>query len=198
VSRKRTACAGVTQGKQGGGSTIVSDERLCSKARLAELLGLSLKTIDHMVRKGCPAHRNGAKGKPWQFDVAAVARWREQQAVANAPRPKVVDLDALKAQKMQLDIEAAELELARQRGDVVAVESTEQLIDEVFSTLRSRFLQLPSKLAPRVIRAKSPAKAQTLLDIEVRQILEELSTGDFVVAAAAKLDGFVRDDDSDE
>lgn len=51
-----------------------------NRAQLAETFGVSLPTVDAWIRKGCPYVQKGGNGKPWQFRIQEVVRWREKMA----------------------------------------------------------------------------------------------------------------------
>ena len=48
-----------------------------NRAGLAEILGVSLPTVDAYVKRGCPyvSQADRDNGIPWAFDTAAVIAW---------------------------------------------------------------------------------------------------------------------------
>lgn len=48
---------------------------LVSKSEMAELAGVSLKTIDDWIRKGAPVHRRGRNGVSYQIAVTPFLEW---------------------------------------------------------------------------------------------------------------------------
>jgi len=60
------------------------DDGLLIKSELAKAFGVSTTTIDNWIRKGCPCVEKGSNGKPWKFNLAEVARWRELKARRSA------------------------------------------------------------------------------------------------------------------
>ena len=160
--------------------------RVVSRADLAELLDLSLNAVDAMTRRGCPHERPAGPGKPFRFDVAKVVAWREQQAAARseASAGDLVSLNEARQRKLAAEAALAELALDKQRGDVVRVDTVVAIAGSEYSKVQRRFLRLPSKMAPKVVRAKTPAKVQHLLELEVREILTELSTPEEVAEQA--------------
>lgn len=46
-----------------------------TKRATADALDVSLPTVDRWIARGCPVLERGAKGKPWQLDLAAVVQW---------------------------------------------------------------------------------------------------------------------------
>jgi excisionase family DNA binding protein len=53
-------------------------DRYVSRAGLAEHLSVSVKTIDRIVREGCPSHTFGLRLR--RFKVAEVERWLHRRA----------------------------------------------------------------------------------------------------------------------
>ena len=55
-----------------------------SKVDLAAAFEVSLPTIDSWLRKGCPYTRKGGHGRPWEFRLSDVIKWREKAAGESA------------------------------------------------------------------------------------------------------------------
>jgi len=147
-----------------------------NKAELAELLGLSLPTLDAMVRRGCPVLQRGAQGREWCFDVPAVIKWRTDRAVA-AALGDTSKLDQEEARRRKLAAEAAlaELDLAERRREMIRVEDAAALVADEYAKVRSRLLDLPARLAPLVAIEADPAACERLVREEVKDTLEELT-----------------------
>jgi len=150
--------------------------RLVNRSEIAELYGVSLPTVTSWVKRGCPYVRAGNRGKEWQFNTAAVAEWREQQAYANAVGNSG-DWDLEEARRRREAAEAAlkEIELAKARGEVVEIEAVADIVGDDYSRVRARLIAIPPKLAPLVHRAESVAEIREYLDDGVREALAELS-----------------------
>lgn len=153
---------------------------IVNKTDLAEILGLTLKGVDDMVRRGCPYVRKGSgRGREWQFDTAAVREWREDRirAEQETSRPKVVNLEHERLLKLAAERALAELELARVSGEMVRIDQVVETVDQDYANVRARILLIPNKLAPRVPRIRTVAEARKLLHDELREVLHELSSG---------------------
>lgn len=71
-----------------------------NRGELAAVFGISLPTVDTWVRAGCPYDEKGqGKGRPWVFDTADVAAWREERARAEGGGEDVADLAAYKLRR---------------------------------------------------------------------------------------------------
>lgn len=150
--------------------------RRVNKGDLAAVFGVSLTTIGGWVRRGCPFLVAGSKTVPWEFDTAAVARWREQQAaIAAQGDTSDLDIDEAKRRKLAAEAALAEIDLARARGEVVEIEQVAEVIGEQFSALRARLMAMPSKVAPLVIGVGDLGEVREVIDDHVRDALAELS-----------------------
>lgn len=69
----------------------------------------------------------------------------------------------------------AELELAQKKGEVVELDLVRRVQGEINSNIRSRLLQLPSKLAQRLSGVEDMAQIQVIVHSEVVETLTELS-----------------------
>jgi phage terminase Nu1 subunit (DNA packaging protein) len=147
-----------------------------NRSDLASVFGVSLPTINAWVKRGCPVVQRGRKGKPWEFDTADVANWREQQAAeAAVGDTSKLDIDEAKRRKEAADAALKELELARLRNEVVSVSLIADVIGDQFSTCRARLLALPAKAAPLVIGHEDLSQVRDILEQQVRDALAELS-----------------------
>ena len=67
----------------------------CNRSELAEVLGVSLPSIDRFVRDGMPVERPGRRGVPARFDSAASVAWLRQRdaerAARRAPLPRLYE-----------------------------------------------------------------------------------------------------------
>jgi len=58
-------------------ASTVAPDRYLSRAGLAEHLDIHVKTVDRMVRQGCPSHTFGRRLR--KFKLAEVDRWIEER-----------------------------------------------------------------------------------------------------------------------
>lgn len=62
----------------------MSEPLLVNKSELARMLRISQPTIDTMIADGCPVHRGGSNGVPYEFDFYAVTAWRKDRDTQKA------------------------------------------------------------------------------------------------------------------
>jgi hypothetical protein len=70
----------------------------------------------------------------------------------------------------------AQIEADRAAGKVALIEEVTEKVGKRFSIVRARMLTIPSKLASRLAVLNTAEACGTLLDIEIRAALTELST----------------------
>jgi len=71
--------------------------------------------------------------------------------------PDVIDLNVERARKMKAEAELAEIELAKEREDLIQVDAVRQVWGELVIAAKSRLLSIPAKLAPVVAVEDAPA-----------------------------------------
>lgn len=80
----------------------------------------------------------------------------------------------------------AELELKRKRGELIAFDRVEGMIEDVLTVLTQRLLAMPKRLAPRMAKvASSPREVEALLASELNSALS--LTADSYAERAASL-----------
>jgi phage terminase Nu1 subunit (DNA packaging protein) len=152
--------------------------RILNKREVAEIFGVSPQAVDGWLGRGCPYLEKGAPGVGYQFDTADVAEWRQEQAVTKAiGDSKPDDQENAELRKLSAEASLAELKLARERGQLVTVEDAGKVWTKQVTTLRTRLLAIPAKLAGQVVGAKSPEEVRACLDEEINDALNELADG---------------------
>ena len=153
--------------------------RLVNMGDLSHLWGVALNTVKAWVRRGCPVVARGGRGREWQFDTAAVAQWREEQAAAAAVGDtSAIDLEEARRRKEAALAAMAELDLAKRRGEVVEIEAIADIVGEEYTRLRARLLAIPVKLAPLMEAASNLAERREIISSAISECLAELSADD--------------------
>ena len=167
--------------------------KIVNRTEIAAIYGHALTTIDGWVTAGCPVESGGGRGKPKLFNTAKVAAWREAVLREQLTGNLDVNEEQLKRRRMIAETERAELELAKARGEVAPIEQIERASAKVFSEIKVRMLQLPSRLAPQLVGATSNQRnIRRIVKREVEDVLESMSSVDLLEA-----DDLVDDDGDD-
>ncbi len=147
-------------------------------AKLAELathLGLSTTRVSQLKAAGILPDARRGKHDLDACRVAYLAHLRDV-AAGRGSKDGTVDLVTERARLARAQAEKVERENAVADGKLLSVASFHTMVTASFARVRAKLLALPSKLAPLVVAAKTPAEAQRILKDDVYQALNELAT----------------------
>ncbi|MEO1265938.1 MAG: terminase small subunit [Pseudomonadota bacterium] len=164
-----------------------------NKSGLAEHFGVELPTVDAWLRRGCPVVEKGGRGKPYIFDVEAVAEWREDRDRSRSsldsdemPTPEAWDgvdpsqwdIDEAQRRKEIALAQLRQLEVEERAGRLIPTDEVLNNVRVGLAKVRSKMLGLPASIAPRLGRiGNKPAVIQAELQEAISAILTELSDG---------------------
>jgi hypothetical protein len=89
--------------------------------------------------------------------------------------PDVIDLNVERARKVKAEAELAEIELAKEREDLIEVDAVRHVWGELVIAAKSRLLSIPAKLAPVVAVEDAPATCKYLVEEQINEALDELA-----------------------
>jgi phage terminase Nu1 subunit (DNA packaging protein) len=150
-----------------------------NKAGLAGVFGVSLVTIEAWIRNGCPVEEKGAgKGKPWVFDTASVAEWRERLVKEEAGGEGVQDEAALNRRKLLAQTLSAELALANEKGLVAPIDEFERAWARIFARIRQNVLAVPQRVSATLVGERSEQRIKEVLRAELVTALTQSTKND--------------------
>lgn len=162
--------------------------KVCTGTELRAILGIHGNTLSAWVHRGCPVIERGGRGRDSKFNIAAVVRWREDQAAQAATgNTEGVSLDEARLRKVAGEAALVEIEVAKKRGELVEIEVVAQAFGEQCANVRARLLPMPSKLAPLLAATSDLNEVQALLEQGIHEALSELS-GDGITGGPAEGD----------
>lgn len=150
---------------------------MVNRAELAEILGISLPTVNAWVKQKMPYVRKGGMGADWQFDTAAVIQWRADQA-ADAAGGALDGIDEIARQTALVQLEHARLKFARDAALVVPVDQLERRLAIVFAEVRTAMRNIPARTAAMLIGETSERQFKKVLSEEIDRGLTVLSDYD--------------------
>lgn len=114
-------------------------------------------------------------------------------------RPPITDVDytRARARKMEADANLAELELSKALKEIVDTADVLEAWVEVLGAMRSKLLSLPSKVAPILSTETSIGNIQHIIEQQIREALDELSTYQPAIAAGKTRSNSKRNETSD-
>lgn len=152
-----------------------------NRSQLAEAFAVDLLTVDRWRTQGCPFEK---RGRNILFIVSEVHKWvvsTKVRAAVSSTSP--ADLDEARARKTSAQAQLAEIELQRERGEVVPILEVADAVGVEYAAVRSRLLAIPPKLAPLMVNTQTARESRELLEQAIHEALSELSSDDCEPAA---------------
>lgn len=157
----------------------ISMSKTYSLAELVEMLQVHRNTITAWLKRGMPyvQKAEAARGQPWQFNLADVVRWREDQA-ALAAVGDTSELDIQEARRRKTAAEAAlvELDLALRKKEIVKIETISEIVGDEYANCRAKLLAIPSKLAPALEITEGIPEKRDIIEAAIVEALQELAS----------------------
>tara|TARA_X000001388_G_scaffold3779_2_gene2662 strand:- start:2126 stop:2647 length:522 start_codon:yes stop_codon:yes gene_type:complete len=87
----------------------------------------------------------------------------------------ILSYDEARARKMAAEAELSEIELQKERAQVLPIDVVNMINNEVFGNFRAKLLALPARAAPDVFASSDVKEAKAILRKNINGVLEELS-----------------------
>jgi phage terminase Nu1 subunit (DNA packaging protein) len=148
--------------------------QLADVGTVARELNLTERRINQLVRDGLPRHSRG------QYPLAECFRWYVRYLQTCLERKAIVSPDGERgyaAARLRREVAEAgikEIELARERGHMVAVEDVEKAMSDLILSTKARVLGVSARAAGELAGLGSRAEAQTVLDRHLREALKQM------------------------
>ena len=167
-----------------------------SAVEASQLLGVSEKTVRNWMNKsGLPF---SDAGRSRVLDWPSTFRWYLEtqvtssgkggnQAVKSDPVSPPDDSETYEealTRKTKAEANLKELQLAQRRGQVASIADVEKVLNASVKATQTQVLAVPSRLATRILGLEDHARAVSILDAEMRQLLTNLATIDAVREAS--------------
>lgn len=150
----------------------------------AAMLGVSLPTMRKYVSDGIPYEQKGGQGSEWIFNAPDCVQWVKAQAVANAVGDvSQADVDELKKRKLAADTTVAEVEAAKQRGEVIYIDEAVRIRTSEALAVKAKLLSIPARLDHVVAGSSDRRFCRQVITDEIYGALEELATGSIDIDA---------------
>lgn len=167
----------VRAGKTNKFFQITNDERiLLSTSKLAEVMGVSIKTIGVWEQKGLTKEKRG-----W-WDIAKAIAWRNGQNGPSVIADRMEADTRLKLAKAAM----AEAELRQKNGELIPLSIVEERLGEVFSEIRTSFLSIGDHIMAETYTQypELAPQARRMIDVYIREALKNIAdTGSFRYSA---------------
>ena len=146
-----------------------------SVGTIAKLLLLSERRVQQLTTEGVipKAERGRYELAP---AVQGYIRYLQDRFVKPADGSGDIDYHKEKARLTKAQADRTELDAAEIRGELVRADHVIESWSRMLGSARARLLSIPSKAAPRVRAAANDEEAASLIESEVLEALEELSS----------------------
>lgn len=144
---------------------------ICNKTQLADVHGVTDRTLTDWAKAGMPVRAVGGRGRGHenQYDTATTIEWRIQRAVSG------YQVESAKERKDRLEGDRIELMLAREAGLLVAVEEIEPLWAQAILAAKSDLMEGVYRLKSELDAAFGIEVDVALLEAHVHQALAKLA-----------------------
>lgn len=144
--------------------------------RLAELFGVTKQRVHQLVEKGLPREMRG------KYDLNKCVRWYIR-FLQTALEKRAVPLEGgelaseqmERVRKMRLDADLKEIQVARERKQLVAVDDVEKEFADLVLATKARIMSLPARLAPDLLGETSRVVAQAKIEKALKESLAQLA-----------------------
>ncbi|MEM5542925.1 terminase small subunit [Sulfitobacter sp. AS92] len=155
--------------------------QLLNRTEMADHLGISMPTLDDWIRRGCPVVERGGRGKAWSFNSAEVREWRDDDIRSQASGAVNSSIEDLKKRKLAAETEQAELDLSRDRNELVPVEQYQRALIKAFGEVRAGMRNVvPGRAVRRLIGEADETRFKEVLLEEIDHALAALADMDLI------------------
>ena len=146
-----------------------------TKKKLATIAGYTYRRLYDIDRDLPEGKKLFVKGEDGKYDLAIfVQKWVDYN-VQNESPDDWADLDLVKAKHEVVKTQKTELEVARMRGQLIDVQDVRRLWGDIANTVMQNMIHLPSKVAPMVQMLDNVELIASIIDEEIRKILNEIA-----------------------
>ena len=140
---------------------------------LASYFKVSGRTIANWRTLGLPMlSRN-------RYDIAACiewyADWKSAQAMKTVTGTKFVDEESASLRKLVAEAEMKEIQVAKERGELVNVQDSVKALERFTTPLRSALLGFPSRVSPYLVMVPSQTDAAIILESNIRDLMDRMA-----------------------
>lgn len=146
-----------------------------TKKELATIAGYTYRRLYDIDRDLPEGKKLFVKGEGGKYDLAIfVQKWVEYNVAQETP-DDWEDLDLVKAKHEIVKTQKTELEVARMRGQLIDVTDVRRLWGDIANTVMQNLIHLPSKVAPMVQMMDNVEVISSIIDEEIRKILNDIA-----------------------
>jgi phage terminase Nu1 subunit (DNA packaging protein) len=146
--------------------------------KLADILGVTRKTIRERMNKGLPYESRGDTGREYVFDSVKVIAWMIEHAQEGGFQRGLkpdLNLNDLKKRKLEAEAMRVEIEIAKEMKTLVNVDDAVSGIASAATTFRQQIQNIPRRVTPLLLGETDEQVAREILSSQLEECLNELS-----------------------
>lgn len=143
--------------------------------KVASALNLDERRVQQLVKEGMPREARG------QYDPVKCLLWYVRYLQHALEKKSVPTLDGgfvgereERVRLLRADADLREMELARERGLVVAIEDVEKEMSELVLSVKARVMAVAPRVAPEIIGETSRVMIQAKIEKSIKEALVQL------------------------
>lgn len=143
---------------------------------LAVFMNLTKQRVHQLVAEGLPRKLRG------KYDLDECARWYIRYLQAAIEKKKIpleegayASEQVERVRNLRATADLREIELARERGQLVSIEDVEKEMSDLVLTTKARVMAVAPRLAPEILGETSRVMAQAKIEKSLRESLSHLA-----------------------
>jgi phage terminase Nu1 subunit (DNA packaging protein) len=148
--------------------------------QVSKALNVSERRVQQLAKEGLPKEDRG------KYDLGKAMLWyiRYLQAALEASGRRdsgdeeYIGAREERARLLRAEAELKEMELAKQRGLLVAIADVERDWSEIVLSVKARIMAIPPRLAPEILGETSRVMAQAKIEKYCKEALAQLAKAD--------------------
>ena len=147
-----------------------------SAEKVAQFLNLTEQRVHQLVREGLPKEGRGQFDpvKCMLFYIRYLQKVLEKKSVPTRDGGYLGEREE-RVRLLRADADLREMELASQRGQLVAIQDVEKEMTELVLTTKARIMAIPPRLAPELVNETSRVMIQAKLEKACKESLAYLA-----------------------
>lgn len=144
--------------------------------RVAQALNLTVQRVGQLVKEGMPKEGRG------QYDAVKCMLWYIRYLQAALEKKSVPMTDGTfagereeRVRLLRADADMREIELARERSQLVAIPDIEQMFTDLVLTTKARIMAIAPRLAPELVGETSRVMIQAKIEKSCKDALSYLA-----------------------
>jgi phage terminase Nu1 subunit (DNA packaging protein) len=144
--------------------------------KVASFLNLDERRIQQLVKEGMPRETRGQYDpiKCAYFYIRYLQRALEKKSVPTLDGGYVGEREE-RVRLLRADADLREIELAKERGQLVAIQDVEIAMTDLVLTTKARIMAIPPRLAPELVGETSRVMIQAKLERACKESLSYLA-----------------------